>query len=186
MQQKPIEQRRLELKLIYLCAPLIKKVKATCLITLPKEEAALLRSILARSGISMLPLAYETRPAFLLFRVPLLKRLLSKQRHISFLREYGYQDFSVHQVLSRFSRRYQNYVSGSASFPHESGLLFGYPLTDIRCFIQYHGKFSLFGGYWQVYHQPHAAKQKFRFYDRLRYICVMQYKQGASFQEICR
>lgn len=187
MQHPMTNYSRLELKLLFLCAPLIKKAKASCLITLSEAETADLSSILAGSGISVLPLAFtQGRRAFLLYRTSLLKHLLTKPGSIALLREYGYQRFDVSSVLSRFSKRYQKFAIGTSVFPHESGLLLGYPVSDIRGFIQYHGKYSLFGGYWQVYHNPQAAKQRFRYFDKLKYIAVTEYKNGIPFRDICR
>ncbi|MGN0507366.1 MAG: DUF3793 family protein [Lachnospiraceae bacterium] len=178
---------RLELKLLYLCSPLIKAAKPSCLITLSSKEASLLPEIFKHTGISVLRLSdTHGRIAILLYRKSMIAKLLKKTRHISFLHRYGYRHFSVESVLSRFAGRYRRYTKGLLSFPHELGLLLGYPLFDILGYLKYHGKYSLMNGYWQVYHKPEVAGRMFRYYDRLRYLAVTEYKCGATMREICR
>lgn len=177
---------RLELKLLYLCSPLLKGIKPSCLITLSPQEASFLSGIFKQTGISLLRLSVtEERVVFLLYRKPMLDKLLRKRRHIFFLYKYGYRYFSTDAVLERLARRYFRYESGLQPFPHELGILLGYPLFDVLGYLRYHGKYSLLNGYWQVYHRPKTAKRKFRRYDRLRYLAVTEYKNGATMQEIC-
>ena len=178
---------RLELKLLYLCSPLIKAAKPSCLITLSPREASLLPEIFKHTGISVLRLSdSHGRIAFLLYRKSMIAKLIKKPANILFLRRYGYRHFFAQSVLSRFAGRYRSYTVGLLPFPHELGLLLGYPIFDVLGYLKYHGKYSLMNGYWQVYHKPEAAGRMFRYYDRLRYLAVTEYKCGATMREICR
>lgn len=178
---------RLELKILYLCSPLLKGAKPSCLITLSPQEASFLSGILKQTGISLLRLSVtEERVVFLLYRKPMIAKLLKKKRNLFFLYKYGYRYFSTDAVLERFAKRYCRYESGLLAFPHELGILLGYPLFDVLGYLRYHGKYSLLNGYWQVYHKPKTARRKFRRYDRLRYRAVTEYKNGATMQEICQ
>ena len=47
--------------------------------------------------------------------------------------------------------RYRAYMNGSKIFPHEMGLLLGYPVEDVTGFMVHGGKNSLYSGYWKVY-----------------------------------
>lgn len=179
-------RNRLELKLLYLCSPLFKGAKPSCLITLSPKEASLLPAILKHTGISLLFLSVTPdHVSYLLYRKALMTELLKKKKHIAFLFRYGYRNFSADYVLAAFALRYRKYTAGILKFPHEIGLLLGYPLPDVLGYLKHHGKQSLLDGYWKVYHRPRAAKRQFRYYDRLRYLAVTEYKGGATMQEIC-
>ena len=53
-------------------------------------------------------------------------------------------------------------------FPHEMGLLLGYPIEDVVGFMEHSGKEYLYSGYWKVYENVPAKKQIFTRYDEAR------------------
>jgi len=53
-------------------------------------------------------------------------------------------------------------------FPHEMGVLLGYPPEDVEGFIIYEGKNSLCEGYWKVYAEPQKKLRLFAQYDKAR------------------
>ena len=63
----------------------------------------------------------------------------------------GYKDFSLEYVLPRFRKRYEAHMNGEQQFPHEMGLLLGYPIEDVVGFMEHSGKEYLYSGYWKVY-----------------------------------
>ena len=58
------------------------------------------------------------------------------------------------------------------SFPHEIGLLLGYPPQDVVQYYINSGKRYLFSGYWKVYTNPEWATSQFKKYDEARAYCV--------------
>ena len=46
-------------------------------------------------------------------------------------------------------------------FPHEIGVLLGYPAEDVKGFVVNEGKNYLYSGYWKVYGDLSEAKQLF-------------------------
>lgn len=50
------------------------------------------------------------------------------------------------------------------AFPHEVGLLLGYPIWDVEGFVQHQGKDYLFLGYWKVYADAKGARTTFDAY----------------------
>lgn len=50
--------------------------------------------------------------------------------------ENGYEQFDLESILLEFGRRYRSYRTENKSFPHELGLLLGYPLDDVEGFIK--------------------------------------------------
>ena len=51
-------------------------------------------------------------------------------------------------------------------FPHELGLLLGYPAEDVRGFMGIGHKKCLYTGYWKVYEKPEEKIALFSEYDR--------------------
>ena len=54
------------------------------------------------------------------------------------LREEGYVEIQLGRILSIFQMRYRAYMNGSKIFPHEMGLLLGYPVEDVTGFMVLH------------------------------------------------
>ena len=66
-------------------------------------------------------------------------------------------------------RRFQT----ESAFPHEIGLFLGYPLEDVKGFIQNKGQGYACCGLWKSYGDPRAAR---RYFDRCR-ACTAAYKR---------
>ena len=63
-------------------------------------------------------------------------------------------------------------------FPHEIGAFLGYPVNDVRGFIQNEGKGCLMTGYWKVYENLAGAKMIFNKYDRAKDSAVNEFLTG--------
>ncbi len=57
-------------------------------------------------------------------------------------------------------------------FPHEIGMFLGYPVADIRGFIENEGRKYLMIGYWKVYSNLSQARMIFKEYDRAKECAV--------------
>lgn len=80
----------------------------------------------------------------------------------------GYRDLHLERVLTKFRSRYIRYMQKKQQFPHEMGVLLGYPPEDVEGFIIYEGKNSLCEGYWKVYAEPKKKLRLFAQYDKAR------------------
>ena len=58
--------------------------------------------------------------------------------------------------------------SGQCQFPHEIGVFLGYPLEDVKGFIENKGKNFLYSGYWKVYSDVERAKSYCRHWEQVR------------------
>lgn len=87
-----------------------------------------------------------------------------------FLKSYGYQteESTLDQMLTRLAERFTEYKEGRAEFPHEMGAFLGYPLSDVKGFIEHEGKDFLCSGYWKVYSDETGAKKTFQLYQAVR------------------
>ena len=66
------------------------------------------------------------------------------------MRLFGYQTLRLIDIFEKLCARYQKYMKDHLSFPHELGLLLGYPVEDVLGFIRNEGRNYLYCGYWKV------------------------------------
>lgn len=73
-------------------------------------------------------------------------------------------------------------TQGEAEFPHEIGLLLGYPPADVEGFIQHKGAdFAACGG-WKAYESPSEALKTFQEQKRCTLEMVEMHAQGAPLE----
>ena len=72
----------------------------------------------------------------------------------------------------------------SPSFPHEVGVVLGYPLSDVRAFIAHDGKDELACGVWKAYSDPQGAQACWRAMRACRAQAMHRYRQGAALEEL--
>jgi len=70
-------------------------------------------------------------------------------------------------------------VESSSDFPHEIGLFLGYPLGDVKGFIENAGKNSKCTGCWKVYCDECEALKLFRKYKKCTYVYCEMFKKGV-------
>ena len=115
-----------------------------------KEDAV--QNLLEGSDISCFcVMSSPKKTAFLLYRRAELEMYLGNQDVRQLFQKLGYKDFSLEYVLTRFRKRYEAHMNGEQQFPHEMGLLLGYPIEDVVGFMEHSGKEYLYSGYWKVY-----------------------------------
>lgn len=110
-----------------------------------------------------------------------LRRLLARPDIMVFLWEQGYENLlDVEAVLSQLAWRFQH----QKQFPHELGLFLGYPLADVRGFMENKGKNYLINGLWKVYDKEEACRQRFALYRRIREVYLHCYRMGISISRL--
>ena len=178
----------LEYLLAFHCAPALMGEKPANLVSCeparyPGFEAHLgmLRHALLPHGIHLRPVCRcSGRVLLLVYRSPVLERHLRQPHVLSYLSAGGYPDGGLEAILSHLERR----LSASPEFPHEIGILLGYPPEDVEGFCREHGKNCKFSGYWKVYGDEQRARALFaRFRDCRRMLCTLL-EQGTAFTQI--
>ena len=100
----------------------------------------------------------------LIYDEKLLKKVINKSDNRNFLTSIGYENlFSIKEILNKFKERYSIY-----NCPHELGLFLGYPLEDVKDFMECTKKECLACGYWKVYNKHNKAKVIFNLFDRVK------------------
>ena len=167
------------------CAPVLKGVKISNLITMKPGGWRKIRAYLKKSRIICIPLyADAEKEVLFLYRYEQLERHLKNREVREFLRSCGYESFEVASVLVRLRRRYRLYAGISKEFPHELGVLLGYPVGDVQGFIDNRGENSLTSRYWKVYQNPKEAERIFDLYDRVKEEALKEIMCGQSLSHV--
>lgn len=163
---KGMDLENIETQLALQCAPLITGLKVSNLLIIPKGNEEVVKRILNRTGISFYRLIQtRTKTTFLLFRRNELEEFLSDENVRNVFMKAGYKSLQIGKILRTFSLRYEAYMQGDKSFPHEMGLLLGYPVEDVVGFVENNGKNFLYSGYWKVYENQ---KAKVKLFDKFK------------------
>lgn len=176
---------RLKFQLVLQCAPLLKRKKVSCGITVEDTLYGELGRILRGTRITYRRLYGAGGRSFVLFyREKELEEYIRRVGIRSFIQSFGYEDMELDEMLERLSQR-ACMTSLQVGFPHEIGAFLGYPVEDVKGFIENEGRGCLLPGYWKVYSNPVMANQVFRGFDQAKACAVNEFLTGKSIQEIC-
>lgn len=177
----------IETQLALQCAPLIVGLKISNLLIIESDNLHEVRQILKDSCISCFTLSRtERRSMFLLYNEEKLMAYLAEKSVKNFLAECGYTEASLFEILPAFQLRYQKYMSGKGEFPHEMGVLLGYPIEDVKGFIENEGENFLYTGYWKVYANLSVKIQLFRKFEIARETLIQLVSSGLSIADIIK
>lgn len=180
-----MDLKSIETQIALQCAPLISGLKVSNLLIISAEDEALVRVILRRSGISFFRLLRTgEKVTFLLFRKNPLEAYLKQQEVEAMLAEAGYAELSLGNILSTFQKRYAHYMSAGGRFPHEMGLLLGYPAEDVKGFVENKGKNFLYSGYWKVYADVEEKRRLFQKFENAKETVIQLLSYGVGIQDI--
>lgn len=182
---KGMNLRKIETQLALQCAPLITGIKMANLLIVQDSNEKLVRAVLRKSGISHFRLLqYKHKTTFLLFKRTELESYLSQIEVQKILAEQGYRDFELGSMLVTFTKRYQECRENGEEFPHEMGLFLGYPVEDVRGFIEQKGQNALYSGYWKVYQHVEEKQALFAKYELAKEMLIKLVSNGTDIRDI--
>lgn len=130
-----------ETQAVLQCAPLLTGIKMSNLLHVREDQQMEVAAMFEMTPVSgRILYRKDGRISVLLYRERRLKRFLSVGKVRRLLDSFGYRDMELPEILSRLSDRYQRHMDGKGDFPHEIGLLLGYPPEDVSGFIENGGK----------------------------------------------
>lgn len=177
----------IELQLALQCAPVIAGIKISNLLIIRTETLCLALDLLKDSHFCYFLLRKEqNQTAMLLYHPQKMQEYLSRKRVAAFLQQLGYADCSFGQILSLFRMRYLNYMGNPQEFPHEMGVLLGYPVEDVSGFMEDEGRGFLYTGYWKVYQNLAEKIPLFRSYELAKEQQIQMLAEGMQMPEIMR
>ena len=100
------------------------------------------------------------------------------------LTEAGYSGIILSDILQTIQMRYEAYVQKGKAFPHEIGVLLGYPAEDVKGFIENKAASSKCSGCWKVYGDEQTAMNLFEEYRKCTEICYRKWKNGADVEQL--
>lgn len=176
---------RLGFQIALQCAPFLKGLKVSCVITMDECLCSTLPELFRGMDAAWhLVSRSEGRCLVLFYRPEQMKQYLSQTEVHALLREYGYGGMELDAMLERLSERVGKCTEKGMGFPHEIGAFLGYPIEDVRGFITNRGRKYLMIGYWKVYSDPAWARMIFEEYDRAKTCAVNEFLTGKSIREI--
>lgn len=176
-----MDKSDIELQIVLQCAPTLAGIKTSNLLIVSPDAEGYVRYLIKNSGLCSFRMVYDRhRLVFLVFRRELLENYLSLPENFSFLEAYGYTSNKLGKVLARFQKRYELYIKERKEFPHEMGLLLGYPLEDVEGFIANGGQNYLCSGYWKVYSNPEEKEKLFEDFDKVKDQMIMRLWKGKG------
>ena len=147
-----MDQKELNTQIAVQCAPLLSGVKISNILIVEKKHRKEIFKIFSGTRVSVYLLcASKDKVIFLLYHRPQMEKLLLQKEARKLLLELKYTSFRLGYVLREHAERYERYMKDKEAFPHEMGLLLGYPIEDIRGFMDNDGQNFLYTGYWKVY-----------------------------------
>ena len=184
---KRLDMESVEVQTALQCAPLLTGIKMSNLLHVKPDQVEEVMQAFEGTPISVQILcSWDKRVSILLYRREPLKSYLNQKRVKQLLESFGYEDQSFGEILKRVSERNQAYVEGMAEYPHEIGLLLGYPPEDVTGYIENTGRNYLLAGYWKVYGDPLRAERIFHAYDRARDAVIRLVGKGFCVVDILR
>lgn len=136
------------------------------------------------------------RALLLVSRPRELDRLLGVPACRAFLDQAGYATDDLGHILATLRRRIRTYERthgargrctgncATCTFPHEVGVLLGYPLEDVRGFVEHGGRDATAVGPWKSYGDPAQARAH---WDRLascKRAIIRNYANGTPFEAL--
>jgi hypothetical protein len=160
----------IESMIICFASPVATGIKCGALLNLRRSGEDLGRvwfaikdRIREKLGLEFAEISYsESCILLLIFRSDLLMDRVSSAEARKFLGDLGYncESGSAASYIENLIKRFKT------GFPHEIGIFLGYPIEDVKGFIENRGRNSKLSGYWKVYGDEANAKKKFDEYRK--------------------
>lgn len=178
----------LEQSMVTYCAPTLAAITTGNLFTCSYEDLDSLQEQLERcsrsvnrKGVLLRLLRVRNHTALVyVFRPKKLWEDLRAPGVMEFLSSIGYQPSNLCAMIQQLADR----VDENGEFPHEIGLFLGYPLADVKGFIENKGDHYKCVGYWKVYQDESAAKKLFEQFRLCTRLYGQRFLQGITLQQL--
>lgn len=184
---KRLDMESVEVQTALQCAPLLTGIKMSNLLHVKPEQVEEVIQAFESTPISVQILySWNKRVSILLYRKEALQSYLNQKRVKRLLEKLGYEAQTFDEILKQVSERNQAYVEGKTDYPHEIGLLLGYPPEDVTGYIENAGRNYVISGYWKVYGDSLRAERIFHAYDRARDAVIRLVGKGFCVVDILK
>lgn len=174
--------------IVYHAAPTLAGIKTGSLFSCPfSDNNEMMKCVrywnreLSTTGVQAIPVKQgKCRTLIYVYRKTSLEKTLNRKDTRELLIPLGYTDFSVSSCLCRLIRKLKN----NEQFPHEIGIFLGYPVEDVRGFMEHHGKNCKCTGCWKVYGNANQARKTFINYKRCSDDYCRRFAAGSSIKSM--
>ncbi|MDQ0203288.1 DUF3793 family protein [Pectinatus haikarae] len=181
--------KKFEHLLAFHCAPTLAGIKSGNLISINKNKINNFRQIqqkyrkcLSCNDVFMFTVSdSQNYRLLMIYHKTNLAKILSEADNQTFLKSYGYKDFSSVISCLRYLKIRMHLQKG---FPHEIGLFLGYPLPDVEGFIKNNGQNFKYCGQWKVYSDIESAERLFSQYTKCCTKFCSSLAEGKSLENI--
>jgi len=167
------------------CAPLLTGIKLSNLLNVRADQKEEVFKLFEGSKICCRVLyEFRGRLSILLYRPGMLAAYLDREDVKKLMMSFGYGDLELEEILDRIADGYQEHMDGKRGFPHEIGLVLGYPPVDVEGFIKKEGRDFLYSGYWKVYADVAKKLEIFKQFEMAKEMLIRLVSSGVSMEEI--
>ena len=178
-------ENSVELRLIIQNAAVLKGKRISGMLFLNDKELARISMKLHNTIISLIILCTcKKRHLVMVYRAKELEEHLRSKEVSDYLREFGYRRDDFISNLIRLHQRMNGFYNKMKEFPHEVGVFLGYPICDIKGFLENKGERYLHSGYWKIYGNLEETRKKFLSYDEAREIAIDEFLSGRELESI--
>lgn len=118
----------------------------------------------------------ESKALVYVYRKSQLEADLNQKEVKAILAECGYEEAEMEECLNHLKERLAEYEC----FPHEVGLFLGYPIPDVKGFIEQKGKNYKYSGIWKVYGDVFETQKIFRKLEKCAQVYLRLFAGGRS------
>ena len=178
-------ENSVEPRLIIQNAAVLKGKRISGMLFLNDKELARISMKLHNTNISLIILCTcKKRHLVMVYRAKELEEHLRSKEVSDYLREFGYRRDDFISNLIRLHQRMNGFYNKMKEFPHEVGVFLGYPICDIKGFLENKGERYLHSGYWKIYGNLEETRKKFLSYDEAREIAIDEFLSGRELESI--
>ena len=163
------------------CGVTFAGLKPASLVSIDRSEAGMIACLSDKFGAKGFCFVVlggcQDRVLVYVYHVERLRKLLFSCEVRMFLRSFGYEYGSVAEAIRQLKGRM------SGEFPHEIGVFLGYPLSDVRGFID-DPNGCILCGFWKVYSNADEAERTFERYRRCSACICRHMQRGRSLTQI--
>lgn len=151
-----------------------------------EELLPLYQSYFLEEGFSLEILCIcDTHILVILYNAQYLEQRLRQSNYRAFLSHCGYNPANLATVSSTLQKLKERFSSHANTCPHEVGVFLGYPLEDIEGFIKHAGENAKFCGFWKVYGDEVAAREKFSLYEKATKLYCEMLRSDPDIFSVC-
>lgn len=167
------------------CSLVLSGIKPSNLLIYSNECSGCISEELKNTGLEHTKLYEgEKESVSIIYNRFSIENLINDTGNIDFIKKYGYIDTDIDNILVRLSDRYTSFRNRKSEFPHEIGLLLGYPIEDVVGFIENNGQNFIYSGYWKVYKNAEEKIKMFAMYKEIKRYFIKQIANGKKLYQI--